>query len=743
MKKGFINKKLKALVAIATVATLALSTSVSAVTLNNNDENVQPAATNTKRSIGYYADWSIYSGEGFAFPKQVPAKYLTHLNVAFTGCNKDGTLLMLDPDANFGHPLGHTEVDYGAASGGVMNELKNVRQENPNLKLGFSIGGWSLSGNFTWVARDAAKRKVFAKEIAEVLEYTNFDFVDIDWEYPASPRDKDNEDLKNDQGNPDAIPEDKENYVLMLQEIRNELNALGEKTGKKYEISIAINMSHEKTDIGVDVPKIFNIIDFANVMTYDAAGAWDSRSGHQTALYDNPDPNNAYAGKGFSIDSSIKYFLEKGAPANKLVVGAAYYTRGWEKVSSEGTNPETPGLFGQATQVLKDIDLNPTYGAKNDKPIVRGDGGRYAGNWAWRNRDQLLATYPGLKEYWDDTAKAPYLYAENGAFFTYDNKRSIAEKCKYVNENNLGGIITWMVTNDKVTESGQNDDLTQEIYKGLFGNSELPKHEIVDDYCDVTAKIGVTAQDWGGTPAVLNIDLTNNMQLTSTGSLMPKTAENSLKTLKFIKIYVKTKNGAKLSGGDYPLYSIPYENGYYVLDVGGTQEKYVVPGKTLQLTARLDKTFNKPSECIEEIYMVQRMYRSGIEFGKVVLYSGDSTLKEDVNGDGTVDILDLNLVASKYNKKSTDSEYDAKCDLDNNKIIDLYDLVKVGSKFGAVAGEEEDKPTEPLADAWQSGVAYKIGDVVSYNNRNYECTYAHTSNDAWTPTAAPTIWKAR
>ncbi|MGL4772726.1 MAG: glycosyl hydrolase family 18 protein [Clostridium sp.] len=733
-----MKKKLKAIISMVTLATVVFSSSISAVAVQPKAEE-KAATTNTKRSIGYYADWSIYQGENYAFPKQVPAKYLTHLNVAFTGCNKDGTLLMLDPDANFGHPLGHTEVDYGAASGGVVNDLKNIRQQNPNLKLGFSIGGWSLSGNFTWVARDAAKRKIFAKEIAEVLEYTNFDFIDIDWEYPASKRAADNEDLKNDQGNPDAIPEDKENYVLMLQEIRNELNTLGEKTGKKYEISIAINMSHQMTDLGIDVPKIFNIIDFANVMTYDASGAWDSRSGHQTALYDNPDPNNAYAGKGFSIDSSIKYFLEKGAPANKLVVGAAYYTRGWEKVSSEGTNPATPGLFGKATQVLKDIDLAPTYGAQNDRAIQRGDGGRYAGNWAWRNRDRLLSTYPGLKEYWDDVAKAPYLYDPNGgAFFTYDNKRSIAEKTKYVNANNLGGIITWMVTNDKITESGQHDDLTKAIYDGLFGTNPLPQNKINDDYCEVSAKVSVANQDWGSNPAVLNLDITNNMKLTSTGSLMPKTAEKSLKTIKFPKVYVKTKPGVKLTGGYYPLYSITQENGYYVLDIGATQEKYMDPGKTLQLMLNLDKQYAKVSDCIEEIYMVQRNYRAGVEFCKKTLYTPDfDRIKEDVNNDGVVDVVDLSMVGQKYNKKSTDAEYDVKCDINGDKIIDLYDLVSVAKKIGSGPVD----PDIPLGTPWKEGTAYKVGDVVSYNNANYTCTYAHTSIKGWEPSAATTLWK--
>lgn len=735
-----MKKRLKALISMITLATVAFSTSVSAITLE--DKEAKAGISNQKRSIGYYADWAIYQGQGFCFPKQVPAEHLTHLNVAFSGVKRDGTLLMLDPDANFGHPLGHTEVSYGDPSGGIVNELQNIRQQNPNLKLGFSVGGWSLSGTFTWVARDAGKRKVFAKEVAELLEYTNFDFIDIDWEYPADVRPPDNEDLKNDEGNPDAIPEDKENYVLLLQEVRNELDKLEEKTGKDYEISIAINMSHYKTEIGIDVPKIFNIIDFANVMTYDANGAWSPISGHQTALYDNP--NDPWAGKGFSVDSSIKNFLKLGAPSNKLVVGAAFYTRGWERVANNGPDPSLPGLYGTATAVNKDIDLAPSYGAKNETPIVRGDGGRHAGNWSWKNRDKLHATYPGLKEYWDDTAKAPYLYSEaSGAFFTYDNKRSIAEKTKYVNEHNLGGIITWMVSNDKVTETGKNDDLTKAIYEGLFGNTKLPEHELTYPILDINAKVNVVEQDWGAVPAVLTIDIANNMKLISTGGLMPKTAEASFKTIKFPKVYVKTKNGVKLSGGDYPLSTIPFVDGYYVLDAGATMERYIKPGASLILTARLDKGVSL-EEGIEEIFITQRMHRQASEFGKQYLYKYEAPtpVKEDVNKDGKVDVTDLSLVAAKYNVKSTDAAYDAACDINDSKVIDLFDLVMVAKKIGATTPDNPEEPDIELATPWDgNGVAYKLGDKVSFNGKNYECTFGHQSQPGWSPTAAPTLWK--
>lgn len=53
----------------------------------------------------------------------------------------------------------------------------------------------------------------------------------------------------------------------------------------------------------------------------------------------------------------------------------------------------------------------------------------------------------------------------------------------------------------------------------------------------------------------------------------------------------------------------------------------------------------------------------------------------DINKDGKVDIIDLSLVASKYNANKSDIKYDADYDINNNGIIDLYDIVAVAKKI--------------------------------------------------------------
>src|SRR5579871_208282 len=41
---------------------------------------------------------------------------------------------------------------------------------------------------------------------------------------------------------------------------------------------------------------------------------------------------------------------------------------------------------------------------------------------------------------------------------------------------------------------------------------------------------------------------------------------------------------------------------------------------------------------------------------------------------------------------------------------------------------------------WQSGVAFKVGDLVTFNGQEYQCRQAHTSQPDWTPPATPALW---
>ena len=88
-----------------------------------------------------------------------------------------------------------------------------------------------------------------------------------------------------DEGCP-GRPEDTETFTLLLQAIRDELDALGKKNERHYELSVAMSASPTLMS-KIQYDKVLQIVDFANMMTYDLNGAWNGYTAHHTALYTN------------------------------------------------------------------------------------------------------------------------------------------------------------------------------------------------------------------------------------------------------------------------------------------------------------------------------------------------------------------------------------------------------------------------------------------------------------------------
>ncbi|MGL4656794.1 MAG: glycosyl hydrolase family 18 protein [Sarcina sp.] len=588
---------------------------------------VEKQTNQVKRNVMYYGDWSIWGGQGNFYPKDIPAEHLTHLNFAFLDFDANGNLIFTDKDAAIGAPVGEPGVQWGGPNAGCINAFQELRAKNPNMKTGISVGGWSKSGDFSEVTADPSKRAKLIDNLVKYVEYANMDFVDLDWEYPGEKRDPDKVDNHQDEGTTKARPEDKENYVTFLEELRVALDKKGAELGKYYEISVALPAPKSKVDNGIDVPRLFAAVDFANIMTYDMRGAWDDNSGHQTGLYTNPlDPTS---GAGLSVNDSVNYFIEKGAPAEKIIVGAAYYTRGWNEVG-EGPDAKNPGLFAPAKKSFKDADQTPSFGAPNEAPMKVGEAGRAGGVWSYNALDKLKQQNPGLKEYWDDTAKAPYLYDEaTGRFFTYDNARSIGEKASYVNENNLGGMIAWMASQDASTGGSKRDELTKATAQGLYGGAELPDHEIVYADLDIEASIKPVGSQWGGAGGGYEITIKNNEKLQESDQVL-KELERSAETVKTPIIFINSD--VKLTAGDHMAGAISTdEQGRTVIDIKGVWEgKNIEPGQSYKFMLNAEGDKPEDLSAIKSVSIGQRMNEAGTVVAEQVIF-GDESVKPEVN----------------------------------------------------------------------------------------------------------------
>ena len=283
-----------------------------------------------------------------------------------------------------------------------LRKLRELKKINPELKILISIGGWTWSKNFSDATLTDTSTRNFALSAVDIVSKYNLDGIDIDWEYPGMIGD-----------NNVFRPEDKQHYTVLFKDLREGLDSLSRTTHMKYFVTTAVGGSQAYID-HTEMDKVQQYTDYINIMSYDYAGGWSAVTGHHTNLYTSSGDSNQS-----SAHKSIQAFIAAGVPASKIVIGMAFYGKGWEMESTDNN-----GLYRKALK------------------SSRGGGFTYL-------KDSLVDKN-GYKEYWDAAAKAPYLFnAEKKIFISYDNERSVKEKCKYVKRHRLAGAMFWEYNSDK------------------------------------------------------------------------------------------------------------------------------------------------------------------------------------------------------------------------------------------------------------------------------------------------------
>lgn len=104
-------------------------------------------------------------------------------------------------------------------------------------------------------------------------------------------------------------------------------------------LSAAVSASKEVIDVAYDIPALVKYLDWIDVMSYDYHGTWDGKTGHIAPLYHNPDEHTKY----LNVNFSISYWLKKGIPPNKLIMGIATYGQSYT-LSRKSQTKETLGF---------------------------------------------------------------------------------------------------------------------------------------------------------------------------------------------------------------------------------------------------------------------------------------------------------------------------------------------------------------------------------------------------------------
>ena len=179
-----------------------------------------------------------------------------------------------------------------------------------------------------------------------------------------------------------------------------------EQIKKATEVSIAAGAGHYFVE-NTQMERVAKACSYVQLMTYDLRSGFEREAGHHTNLF--PTPGDRLNG---SVQASVEDFAAAGVPKDKIVIGAAFYSRRWD-----GVPDVNHGLFQTAATTGQ---YGPGYTDLYDEYINKN----------------------GFVRYWDDAAKAPYLF--NGStFISYDDPESIRLKCAYLKKEGLLGIMYW------------------------------------------------------------------------------------------------------------------------------------------------------------------------------------------------------------------------------------------------------------------------------------------------------------
>ncbi|KAJ6643690.1 putative chitinase 2 [Pseudolycoriella hygida] len=343
--------------------------------------------------VCYLSTWAVYRpNRGSYSIDNFDANLCTHVIYAFSGLDsKTDAIKSLDPWQDL-------KDDYGK---GGYEHLTSLKKNHPHLKVTLAIGGWNEgSKNYSIMAADPSRRKRFVKSASNFVRKFNFDGLDLDWEYPTQR---------------DGAPEDKENFVQLVKELRDELKP------HNLLLTSAIGASIKVIDEAYNVRELSKYLDFLHIMCYDYGGSWDKKITANAPLHSDNELN---------VEATIKHLIKLGASPSKIVMGIPFYGRTFI------------------------TDLEGNYGDASTDEAFQGPFTRENGFLGYNEICALLSNRTAKwTSSWDsETSQGIARHRDEVSGETrvvvYDTTRTIAKKMRFAMQHNLAGVMSWSIDTD-------------------------------------------------------------------------------------------------------------------------------------------------------------------------------------------------------------------------------------------------------------------------------------------------------
>ena len=322
-----------------------------------------------------------------------------------------------------------------------MRRTIALKQKNPDLKVLFSVGGWTAGGwTFSQMASTAENRQKFIASAIHFLNFFGFDGLDLDWEFPGY-------DFVTDEP---TNPDDKTNFTLLLKELREVFNMQG------LLLTIAAAADPFKANNAYELEMIVDYLDWFNVMSYDYSGAWDHFTGIDSPLYGR-------FGEGFlghpkyhfNIHETIQYYLSSGVPASKISLGIHTEAKGW--ILETPNDDSLAGVHCPAPKGSPNMTYSRQEGRLNYYEVLQFWHNETIEDPLWSDLEpgkESWTIYDKEHGSWDGCYLSPYMY-QGRYWVSYDDEDSVDVKVRYANHYGLKGAFVWEVDTDN--------------FRGLYG----------------------------------------------------------------------------------------------------------------------------------------------------------------------------------------------------------------------------------------------------------------------------------
>ncbi|KAF2637710.1 glycoside hydrolase [Massarina eburnea CBS 473.64] len=330
----------------------------------------------------------------------------------------------------------------------LFTTVEEVRPKFPNTtKIMVAIGGWGDTDGFSAAAKTEESTKLFAENVAKMVEITGADGIDIDWEYPGG----NGEDYKTHPNSEKAWEIDA--YPQFLSQIRASL-------GPNKLISAAVpGLPRDMLAFtSTTVPLISQSIDFWNIMTYDMFNRRDNVTKHHTGLQ-------------LSLEA-IDTYIERGVPAARANLGLAFYTK-WYITDPAANATCAAHPVGCPTALMEDPVTGADLGKAGAFSWHDSVPAEFATSWGKALANGTYDERGGGHYYWD---------AEEDRYWTWDTPEAILKKFpEIIDKKGLGGVFAWGLGEDAPKFDhlkASNEGVAKWLEKGKKGKAEFERSEL-------------------------------------------------------------------------------------------------------------------------------------------------------------------------------------------------------------------------------------------------------------------------